>query len=109
MIVLAATGFLFGWPLSHPLNGFPLLAHVGFGLLYALALLGYAVLRKGKTDVWFWLLLLGGIVLILSILLAMFPLWGTQGQHAAIVAHRIAAAVSVIAALMGSITANRKK
>ena len=105
MTVLAVTGFLFGWPFNYPLDGFALLSHVGFGMLYAIALLVYAVLHVRKGGFWFWLLLLSGIPLILSILIAMFPILGTEGQHTAIVVHRTAAIISVFAGIMGFISA----
>lgn len=109
LLVLAITGFLFGWPFSYPLNGFPLLSHVGFGALYAVALLVYAALRAKNGGLWFWVLLVSGIVLILSVLVAMFPILGTHGQHTAIVIHRVAAVVSIVAAAMGSLSAKGKQ
>jgi hypothetical protein len=109
LIVLAITGFGFGWPISYPLNGFPLLSHVGFGALFAMALTVWALLRaKSGGNAWFWLLVVCGIVLILSILIAMFPILGTHGQHVAIVVHRVAAILSMVAALMGGLTAKKK-
>ncbi|QBG48614.1 hypothetical protein EGM51_14830 [Verrucomicrobia bacterium S94] len=109
MLVLALTGFLFGWPFSYPLNGFPLLSHTGFGALYAVALVVYAVVRAKSGGPWFWVLLISGIVLILSVLLAMFPVLGTHGQHTAIVVHRTAAVISLIAAGMGCLSAKKTK
>ncbi|RKX45606.1 MAG: hypothetical protein DRP64_04470, partial [Verrucomicrobia bacterium] len=101
--------FVFGWPISTPLNGFPLLAHVGFGALFAITLTAWALLRaKSGGNLWFWLLEVCGIVLILSILVAMFPILGTHGQHVAIIIHRVAAILSMVAALAGCIAANRK-
>jgi hypothetical protein len=108
MLVLVITGFLFGWPIKPSLGGFPLLSHVGFGALYAISLLVYAVLKVKSGGPWFWLLLICGIVLILSVLIAMFPILGTHGQHVAIVIHRIAAVLSIVAAIMGSVTAKKK-
>ncbi|MDF7807115.1 cytochrome c3 family protein [Pontiellaceae bacterium B12219] len=108
MLVLIVTGFLFGWPIKPSLGGFPLLSHVGFGALYAIALLVYAVLKVKSGGPWFWVLLLCGIVLILSVLIAMFPILGTHGQHLAIVVHRIAAVLSIVAAVMGSATGRKK-
>ncbi|MDF7799720.1 cytochrome c3 family protein [Pontiellaceae bacterium B1224] len=108
MLVLIITGFLFGWPIKPSLGGFPLLSHVGFGALYAVSLLVYAVLKIKSGGPWFWLLLICGIVLILSVLVAMFPILGTHGQHLAIVIHRIAAVLSIVAAIMGSATAKKK-
>jgi hypothetical protein len=109
LTLLAITGFGFGWPISYPLNGFPLLSHVGLGALYAVALTLWALLRaKSGGNIWFWILIVCGIVLILSVLVAMFPILGTHGQHLAIVVHRVAAILSMIAAGMGCLTALRK-
>jgi hypothetical protein len=107
MIALAVTGFLFGWPIRSVLGGFPLLIHVGFGALYAVALLVYALLRARNGGLWFWILLVSGIVLIGSILIAMFPILGTHGQHVAIIVHRVAAMLSIIAAAMGCLVAKK--
>ncbi|MDF7823096.1 cytochrome c3 family protein [Pontiellaceae bacterium B12227] len=109
MLVLIITGFLFGWPIKPALGGFPLLSHVGFGALYALAMLVYAILKAKNGGFWFWVLLVSAIVLILSVLIAMFPLLGTHGQHVAIVVHRCAAVVSIIAAVMGCFSAKKKQ
>jgi hypothetical protein len=99
LIGLGLTGFLFGWPVSYPLNGLPLIFHVGLGALYAVALSVWAVLRiKSGGTLWFWVLLINGIVLIISILVAMFPILGTHGQHMAIIIHRGAAILSLVAA-----------
>lgn len=109
LALLAVTGFGFGWPLSYPLNGFPLLSHVGLGALYAVALLAWAVFRaKSGGNFWFWLLVVCGIVLIGSVLVAMFPLLGTHGQHVAIVVHRVAAVLSIVAAVAGCIAARKE-
>lgn len=109
LTLLAITGFGFGWPISYPLNGFPLLSHVGLGALYAIILIVWALIRaKSGGNIWFWILVVCGIVLILSVLVAMFPILGTHGQHQAIVIHRSAAIISVIAAAMGCVTAKKK-
>jgi len=108
LVILSITGFGFGWPISYPLNGFPLLSHVGFGAVYAIALTVWALLRaKSGGNIWFWILLVSGIVLILSILVAMFPILGTHGQHLAIVVHRVAAILSIVAAIMGCLYAKK--
>ncbi len=109
LMVLAITGFGFGWPISYPLNGFPLLSHVGFGALYAIALTAWALLRaRSGGNVWFWLLVVCGMVAILSILVSMFPILGTHGQHVAIVIHRVAAVLSMVAAAMGCLCTHKK-
>ena len=107
MMVLIITGFGFGWPIQSPLGGFPLLSHVGFGALYALSILVYAVLKAKNGGPWLWVLLVSALVLILSVLVAMFPLLGTHGQHVAIFVHRTAAVLSIVAAIMGSLTAKK--
>ena len=99
MVVLTITGFVFGWPVFSALHGLPLLIHVGVGLLYAGSLVAWVMLRGVGANRWLWLLLISGIVLIGSVWLAMFPWLGTTGQLAAIVVHRAAAIVSVIAAI----------
>ena len=109
MLVLALTGFLFGWPFASPLGGFPLLAHVGFGALFAVTLLVWAALRSKSVGLWGWVLIVSGIVLILSVLVAMFPILGTHGQHVAMVIHRIAAVVSVVAAILSCLAAKKKQ
>jgi hypothetical protein len=107
LLILSITGFGFGWPLSYPLGGFALLGHVGFGVLFAVALTAWALLRAASGGFWFWLLVVCGIALILSILVAMFPLLGTHGQHVAIVVHRMAAVLSIVAAVMGCLSAKK--
>ncbi|MEI6891412.1 MAG: cytochrome c3 family protein [Pontiella sp.] len=109
MLVLIITGFLFGWPVKTTLGGFPLLSHVGFGALYAMTLVVYAVLKVKSGGPWFWVLLISGMVLMLSVLLAMFPILGTHGLQVALVVHRFAAVLSIIAAVMGSMTARKKQ
>jgi len=109
LVVLAITGFGFGWPVRALLGGFPLLSHVGFGALYAIALTIWALFHaKSGGGIWVWLTLVCGIVLILSVLIAMFPVLGTHGQHLAIVVHRVAAILSIVAVIAGAIFTHRK-
>jgi len=109
LAVLAITGFVFGWPVSSPLNGFPLLGHVGFGALYAGLLAIWALLRaKSAGTVWFWLMVVCGIVSILSVLASMFPLLGTHGQHVAMVIHASAGILTLPAAAMACRSARKK-
>jgi len=87
--VLAVTGFF----------GFSLLVHVAFGGLYAALLLLWVLLHaKNGRSIWFWILLLCGIVSILSVLLAMFPIFGSSGQQTCIALHRGAAILTLVAA-----------
>ena len=47
-------------------------------------------------------------MLILSVLLAMFPIFGTHGQYVCIQIHRTAAIACVVVAMMGCVRAQRK-
>ena len=106
IVLLAVTGFGFGWPLQEVLSGFALLAHVGCGAAYAAMLCIWAALtartsRNGLGRWCFWMLVVGGIVLILSVLVAMFPVFGTHGQHLCVKVHRLAAVLTIAAAVGG--------
>jgi len=101
MAVLTITGFFFGGLTGHPLSGYALLGHTAFGGLYAAALCALVLLRGRSTwftalqKTGFWVLIASGLVLILSILLAMFPIFGTHAQHICIALHRIAAVLTL--------------
>lgn len=94
MAVLAVTGFGMGW-----LGGFALLVHAAFGGLYAAVLVLWVLPRAKSGGLWFWMLPLCGIVLILSVLLAMFPILGSEGQQICISVHRWAAVLTVVSAV----------
>jgi hypothetical protein len=111
--LLAATGFLFGWPVSAPLNGFPLLIHVGLGALFALVLCIWALIRaraeeNRKLRICFWVIIAAGVVLILSIVLAMFPIFGTYGQYVLMKLHAAAAVVTLIAGALAFAEARKR-
>ncbi len=103
---VAATGigtFLLGQvPMSHWI----LMAHVGASPAFALGLTLVALTwpsreaRYGSISwFFFWLMLLAGLVVILSGVLPMTPLLGTEGQHLLYLTHRysgIAFAVLVL-------------
>ena len=98
LIVQTITGFVFGHLFSSTLGGFPLLLHVGFGLLYATALAVWGFIHaKSENNIWFWLLVGSGVLLIGSILVAMFPILNTTGQHIAVGIHAIAALLTLVA------------
>jgi len=98
LLIQAFSGFVLGSLFNSTLNGFPLLLHVSFGLLYAFALAIWGFIHaKSENNFWFWVLIISGILLISSILLAMFPILNTQGQRIAVGIHAMAALSTLIA------------
>jgi len=97
LIIQALLGFVFSHISGSSLSGFPLLLHVGFGLLYAAALLLWGFVHaKSENNIWFWILIGSGILLIGSILMAMFPILNTTGQHIAVGIHAISALLTLL-------------
>lgn len=114
VVVLAATGvgtFAFG---KAPLTHWILMLHVSAAPLFALGLAflsltggaGRARLGNGSklprraAKTLFWLILVFGLVLILSGILPMTPLFGTDGQHLLYLIHRYGGIVlTVVVAL----------
>jgi cytochrome b subunit of formate dehydrogenase len=100
-IVLAATGigtFVLG---EAPMTQWVLMAHVSAAPLFAigLALVGltwadrcrlgrHGSRHSGAAKTLFWLILSCGVVVILSGVLPMTPLFGTDEQHALYLTHR---------------------
>lgn len=112
-VVLAATGvgtYAFG---KTPLTHWILMLHVSAAPLFALglallSLTGAARTRAGNgskqpsrfAQTLFWLILLGGLVLILSGIAPMTPLFGTDGQHLLYLIHRYSGiALTIVVAL----------
>jgi cytochrome b subunit of formate dehydrogenase len=103
---LAATGigtFALGKP---PMSHWMLMAHVSAAPLFAIGLalvsltwadrcrFGDAASRQsGLAKALFWLILLCGVVVILSGVVPMTPVFGTGGQHALYLIHRYTAIV----------------
>ncbi|MFT5474307.1 MAG: hypothetical protein ACI856_002644 [Kiritimatiellia bacterium] len=111
-IVLTITGFAAVF-MGRAVGGYSLLLHMAFGGLFAVCLTVVAVLRShvstlgDGTDrftctqkVCFWILILCGVVLVLTSLLAMLPLAGTHGQHTLLQTHTAAGAVTVAAVVL---------
>jgi len=114
-VLQTITGFFFGWFTSHPLSGFALLGHTALGGLYAAALCVLALIRSRSSalsvrqKVAVWLVLVSGLALVLSILLAMFPIFGTYGQHICVIVHRIAALLALPALTVLLVTMYKKR
>jgi len=122
---LAASGFFFAIFVPRGLFGYPLVAHVMAGGLFAACLavivlfkgrnfisvpkpvnLSLALLDSGKMGITaarvklaaFWLFVAAGFLLTLSALLPMLPLLRTAGQNFMFEFHRYSALVSAVAA-----------
>ena len=108
-LVLIITGFFPKLILAKTISGYWLMLHVTaatvfvcclalFGLLYAEQHIftKSAILRA----ITFWLILLLGLPLILSIVLSMFPFFGTHIQEFLIWTHRYSALLFSITAIM---------
>jgi len=126
-LYLAASGFFFGLFIPRGLFGYPLVAHVMAGGLFAVCLT-IVVLFKGRdfiiapkpanlslsildprkmgitrarVMIWaFWLFAAAGVLLILSALLPMLPLLRTPGQRFMFEFHRYSALASLVAAMV---------
>jgi cytochrome b subunit of formate dehydrogenase len=111
-LFLAATGigtFALGAP---PMTHWVLMAHVAVAPLFALSLaavaLTWADLCRGgavsplnaSAKALFWVILMAGLVVILSGVVPMTPLFGTPGQHLLYLTHRYSAIVLTAAVLL---------
>jgi hypothetical protein len=111
-LVLAFTGLgtlAFGKP---PMTHWVLMAHVAVAPLFALGLAAVALTWSGlcrgggdsplsvPAQALLWVVLLAGLVVILSGVLPMTPLFGTQGQHLLYLTHRYSAIVLTAAVLL---------
>lgn len=126
-LLLAGTGLFFAVFVPRGLYGFPLLAHVAAGGLFATSL-AVIVLLKGKDylittarfavephaldprnwgvtvpvllRILFWLFVLSGFTVTVSAVLPMLPLLHTPGQQLMLDVHRYGALASALTALL---------
>lgn len=111
-IVLALTGigtYAFGNP---PMTRWFLMIHCAAAPLFALGLAAVAMTwagactrgagsgLSGTAKVLFWVILLSGLVVLLSGVVPMTPVFGTRGQHALYLTHRYSAIVLTVAVLL---------
>jgi cytochrome b subunit of formate dehydrogenase len=104
-IVLAVTGigtFAVGTP---PMTHWMLMAHVAVAPLFAIGIAALALTWSGwckggaepRLNAWaralFWVILLSGLVVLLTGVVPMTPLFGTRGQHLLYLTHRYGAIV----------------
>jgi hypothetical protein len=122
LILLAVTGF-YGVFISGRLGGWPLLAHVAVGGVYAVALALLVAFRSETfafdTTVWagadrpvgtfrklfFWLFAAASVALMLTAVMMMMPRFGTAAQNLLIAWHRWAAYTATLAAILGCVAA----
>jgi hypothetical protein len=124
-LYLAASGFSFAVFIPRGLFGYPLVAHVMAGGLFAFCLTVIVlfkgrdfiavpkpaslslslldprkmVLTPARVKLWaFWLFAVSGVLLTVSALLPMLPLLRTAGQRSMLEFHRYSALVSLVAA-----------
>ena len=110
--VLAASGigvFALGKP---PMTHWVLMAHIAAAPVFAIALAAVALTwadlcRKGSNPrlgaaakVLLWIILACGLVVILSGVTPMTPLFGTNGQHLLYLTHRYSGIVLAVAVLL---------
>ena len=127
VIVLAATGigtFLIG---QAPMTHWVLMLHVGAAPVFALGLAAMSLTCAGRcgaqssdsarsgaaspscaSKALFWLVLLCGLVVILSGVVPMTPLFGTAGQHLLYLTHRYSAMVLVLLAVLHGLSLRGK-
>lgn len=120
-IVLTLTGFCTAVCIGRPLSGFALLIHTVTGALFALCIAVLAVLRAGSSKltgedkgrfttvqkVCFWVIIACGIVLVKTVLAAMLPILASHYQHELMLAHRMAALIVLVAAVLYGLQAKK--
>jgi len=103
-----------------PMTGWVLMAHVAIAPLFALGLASVALTwadgsrfgptgsrQSGAAKALLWLILLCGLVVILSAVVPMTPLFGTNGQHALYLTHRYSAIVLACAMVLHLLAISR--
>jgi len=110
-IAMAVTGigtFMFGQP---PMTHWVLMAHVSAAPLFAIGLALVALTWTGGSrangsgpsclsQTLLWLILLGGLLVVLTGVVPMTPIFGTQGQHLLYLTHRYGAIVFSVAVVL---------
>lgn len=119
-IVLAATGigtFALG---KAPMTHWVLMAHVSAAPLFAIGLAWVALTwadfcrfgdgtskKSGSTKALLWLILLCGLLVLLSGVVPMTPVFGTSGQHTLYLIHRYSAIVLASAVVLHLLSLKR--
>ncbi|MCC7376169.1 MAG: hypothetical protein IT581_16035 [Verrucomicrobiales bacterium] len=94
-----------------PMSHWILMAHVGASPMFAIGIAGVALLwpAPDSSKGWvsaalYWLLLLAGLVVILSGVLPMTPIFGTHGQHFLYLVHRYSGIVVAVVAVLHALS-----
>ncbi len=111
-LYLAASGFFFAVFIARGLYGFPLVGHVVLGGLFAVLLAGLLVWRArdyrfDKQEeasfvgkILFWAFAFFGLLIILTALLSMLPVFPADAQRTLILIHKYSALASLLAAIV---------
>jgi hypothetical protein len=119
-VVLLITGFVPKVIFGESLGGYMLMIHASCAPVFACSLTAAVLLwvhkyRFARTElrpfkglaiiprVCFWAILIISIPLMLSIVLGMFPIFGTKGQHCLIYLHWLSATVLTVVAVVHSL------
>ena len=120
--LLALTGFITVIILGKPISTYLLLIHVSLAPFFAICMATAALIwapknsfnkkdwetfcdlrsskKETKIELWqkvcFWLIIILALPIILSILLSMYPLFGSQIQHSLLTTHRYSTLLFVI-------------
>jgi len=125
--LLLITGFVPRLIFGHAPTGYMLMIHAGLAPVFACLMAAAALLWAHRNSFTgsevappfnikqialkkcFWAMLIVSLPLMLSIVLGMFPLFGTEGQHCLIYLHRVCAAVFVLLAILHTLLLIVKK
>jgi cytochrome b subunit of formate dehydrogenase len=98
LALLAVTGF-YAALLGHKLSGYLLICHTGCGGAFAGSLALLALMRAESDSCGckclFWIMVLGGLGVVLSAVVMMQPWFGTHGQETLVELHRYSALVAL--------------
>jgi cytochrome b subunit of formate dehydrogenase len=108
---LGITGFYPVLVLKESIHGYWLILHAVFAPVFVICLAGLVVMWAGnccfnKNDwpwlqkICFWLIVILALPVILSIVLSMFSLFGTQGQEFLLQLHRYSALLLALIAIV---------
>lgn len=122
VLVLALSGigtFALG---KAPMRGWVLMLHVAIAPLFALALAVLSITwadaarfgaagspQSNLSKTLFWLILLCGVVVILSAVVPMTPIFGSGGQHLLYLTHRYTSMVLVAAIILHVLSLRRTR
>jgi hypothetical protein len=98
-----------------PMTAWILMLHVGISPLFSIGLALMAWTWPGRrarqgpvAHFFFWLLLLVGLVVMLSGVVPMTPLFGTEGQHWLYLVHRYSAIALVVVVILHLLSPKRR-